>query len=446
MFSWKKDKLKNLCSRIGDGLHGTPEYIEEGTVFFVNGNNLKNGQIIITPDTKIVSEETLESNYRELNENTLLLSINGTLGSMAFYKNEKVMLGKSAAYLNFKSGINQFYYYFFQLKGVQDYFYNVATGSTIKNLGLKSIQNFEVPVPDENEWQQIAKVLSDLDAKIEVNNKINQELEALAKTIYDYWFVQFDFPDQNGKPYKSSGGKMVYNEELKREIPEGWEVELISDCCSIIDCLHSKKPDYNFEDENSYLLQLENLKDDGLIDLINKYFVKKEDYDIWTKRIEVTDGDIVITNAGRVGATAQIPENVITGIGRNITAIRPNTILPTYLYLAFQGEDMRRQILWNTDSGAFFKSLNVKGIKLLYVSRPNNGLEEKFENIVLPMRRKREKLQVENQKLAELRDWLLPMLMNGQVTVRSPEEVRDQGEAKAQLGMVAEENGKYGEG
>ena len=226
---WDKIPLKQLCIRIGDGLHGTPEYVESSNIFFINGNNLKAGNIVITKDTKQVTETELENNYIELNKNSLLLSINGTLGSMAFYNNENVMLGKSAAYLNFKTNINKFYYYYFQLKGVQEYFYNVATGSTIKNLSLKSIQDFEVSYPVEKEWKPIAKVLSDLDAKIELNNKINRELEAMAKTLYDYWFVQFDFPNEQGKPYKSSGGKMVYNEELKREIPEGWEVQKIKD-------------------------------------------------------------------------------------------------------------------------------------------------------------------------------------------------------------------------
>jgi len=270
---------------------------------------------------------------------------------------------------------------------------------------------------DTANQKMIAKVLSDLDAKIEVNNKINAELESIAKLIYDYWFVQFDFPDENGKPYKSSGGKMVYSEELKREIPIGWEVELISDCCSIVDCLHSKKPDYNLDFEKKFLLQLNNILENGLIDLSKKYYVKSSDYDNWTKRIEVKDGDIVITNAGRVASTAQIPSDLTTGIGRNITAIRPKTISETYLYLAFKGEDMRRQILWNTDVGSFFKSLNVKGIKLLYILRPSINIEVKFEQKVLPIRRKREKNQIENEKLIKFRDWLLPMLMNGQVTV-----------------------------
>lgn len=238
---WQKKPLKCLCSRIGDGLHGTPTYDSQSDVYFVNGNNLKDGKIEISSNTNKVSNEEYLRGFIELNSNSLLMSINGTLGSLAFYDGQKIMLGKSAAYMNFNSSINRFYYYYFQLNDVQQYFYNVATGSTIKNLSLKSLQDFNVPVPEKEEWEAIASVLSSLDAKIELNNRINAELEAMAKTLYDYWFVQFDFPisaeqatamgkpELKGKPYKSSGGKMVWNKELKREIPEGWEVKRVVD-------------------------------------------------------------------------------------------------------------------------------------------------------------------------------------------------------------------------
>ncbi len=320
-------------------------------------------------------------------------------------------------------------------------------------------------LPDYKTQQRIGELLYGLHQKIALNTRINAELEALAKLVYGYWFVQFDFPISAaqakrmgkpalaGKPYKSSGGAMVHNQELKREVPEGWEVENLAECCDIIDCLHSKKSDLQFEDELSYLLQLENIKDDGLLDLSDKYYVTKDEYKTWTSRIEVRDDDIVITNAGRVGATAQVPAHVVTGIGRNITAIRPKSISPTYLFLAFRGEDLRRQILWNSDSGAFFKSLNVKGIKKLYVARPDGELEKKFEELVLPMRRMREQNQVQNQELTALRDWLLPLLMNGQVVVGSDTSIslsaNDQKiggaeDGNAGMAMAAEAAGRYG--
>ena len=99
------------------------------------------------------------------------------------------------------------------------------TGSIVSNLNISSLRELKIPLHNFEEQRKITNILSAIDDKIQINNQINQELEAMTKTLYDYWFVQFDYPDQNGKPYKSSGGKMVYNPELKREIPDGWGVE-----------------------------------------------------------------------------------------------------------------------------------------------------------------------------------------------------------------------------
>jgi len=295
---------------------------------------------------------------------------------------------------------------------------NSAIGSIQDNINIEYLTSLKFKIPEKNYQDKIADILSTLDAKIELNNRINAELENLAKTIYDYWFVQFDFPDRNGKPYKSSGGEMVYNKECDRAIPAGWEVISIESCCQIADCLHSKKSDFKFESENYFLLQLENIRDDGLIDLTKKYYVAKSEYERWISRIEVMEDDILITNAGRVAATAQIPKGLVSGIGRNITAIRPLSISPTYLFLSFRGVDLNRQIRLNTDSGAFFTSLNVKGIKKLLVVKPPDEIESKFEKSVYSIRRKRELNSSENQQLTQLRDWLLPMLMNGQISIK----------------------------
>lgn len=212
---------------------------------------------------------------------------------------------------------------------------------------------------------------------------------------------------------------MVYNEELRREIPEGWDVQSITDCCNIVDCLHSKKPDQNFVSPDYFLLQLENILDNGLVDITKKYFVSKEDYKIWTSRIEVEEYDVVMTNAGRIAAFAQIPPRIKCGIGRNITAIRPHKISPNYFFSSLSGLDIQGQILGNLDHGAFFKSFNVKGIKLLKILRPAKSVEQKFENLITPIIEKRHSTIFENQKLAALREWLLPMLMTGQVTIRN---------------------------
>ncbi len=415
-------KLKDISVLIGSGLtplRSNKEYWIGGTIPW-----LKTGQLgahkIFDTEEKITEFALKYTGIKLFPENTLSIALYGegrTRGNVSILKRDMTTNQACCNIIIDKSKADyEFIYYLLKTKYL--HLRNLSSGVR-KNLNADYIKELELSIPENVKIQQkIAFILSSLDSKIELNNRINTELESMAKTLYDYWFVQFDFPNKNGKPYKSSGGKMVWKDELKREIPEEWGVESIEKCCKIVDCLHSKKPDFNYEENKYYLLQLENIKDDGLLDLTSIYYVSAEVYKLWTSRIEVIENDIVITNAGRVAATAQIPRGVKAGIGRNITAIRPSTINPTYLFLTFRGIDMIRQVKMNTDSGAFFTSLNVKGIKKLNIVRPSQEIENRFEDIVKPLRQKRELNNFENQKLSELRDWLLPMLMNGQVRVR----------------------------
>lgn len=394
--NWKKDKLGNLCYRIGDGLHGTPSYVDDSDIFFINGNNLKDGKILITDDTKKVSEETLVDNQKDLNKNTLLLSINGTIGNLAFYNGEKIMLGKSASYLNFKTEINNFYYYYLQLKGVQDYLYNIATGSTIKNLGLKSINELEVPVPKENEWKGIAKVLSDLDAKIEVNNKINQELEAMAKTLYDYWFVQFDFPNEDGKPYKSSGGKMVYNEELKREIPEGWEVKELGKFAEI---------------KRGKLITEKTANLDGGIKVVSagvdfSYMHDEFNREIYTITVSGSGANAGLVNFWREPIFAN-----------DCSTVRGKSDNETFVILQFL--KLRQEYIFNQARGSAQPHVYPKDLAILKILIPDFNLFEIYGKKVYALNEKIAVNLKESQKLSELRDWLSPMLMNGQVMVNN---------------------------
>jgi type I restriction enzyme S subunit len=418
MNNWNYEKLSKLCFRIGDGLHGTPSYVEDSGIYFINGNNLKNGWIEITNNTKCVSQEELKNNYIELNENSLLLSINGTLGSMAFYRNEKVMLGKSSAYLNFKSPINKFYYYYFQLPFVQEYFFNVATGSTIKNLSLKSIQDFEVPVPEFNVWNSIASVLSALDSKIELNNRINAELEAMAKTLYDYWFVQFDFPDKNGKPYKTSGGKMVWNEELKRAIPEGWELKLLGSEIEIQRGISYTSKEINGDGIPMISLNSFNLDGTYKPEGIKKYSGKYTD-----KNIALT-GDLLIAatdvtrNADIIGRAILVPDYYSEDLvfSMDIAKIISKNIPSSFLMMLFNSNHYHNYIKWYA-SGTIVLHLNLDGTKRYNIEMPPKELLQKYDALYQPIAQRIYKTAIENQKLTKLRDWLLPMLMNGQVKV-----------------------------
>lgn len=440
MNNWEKVKLSTLCFRIGDGLHGTPNYIESGDIYFINGNNIKGGKIVVDNETKRVTEEELDKNFVELNSNSLLLSINGTLGNMAFFNGENVMLGKSAAYLNFKTDINRFYFYYFQLPSIQKYFYDVATGSTIKNLSLKSLQDFEVPKPTVNDYKKIAKVLSDLDAKIELNNKINAELEAMAKTLYDYWFVQFDFPDANGKPYKSSGGKMVWNEDLKREIPEGWEIIELGKDVSVQRGISYKSSEINGDGISMISLNSFNLDGTYKPEGIKKYSGK------YAEKNLVSAGDLLIAitdvtrNADIIGKSIIVPDYYSDlVISMDIAKVIPGKKLTvSYLMMLFNSNHYHNYIKWYA-SGTIVLHLNLDGMNWYKAEIPPKYLLDKFDDFYKPIAKRINETKKQNQELASLRDWLLPMLMNGQVSVTSTNSSEESYEVEDKtLGMVAE--------
>lgn len=412
--------LKDLGVKLVVPMRDKPKKFE-GTIPWCRIEDIDGKYIHGTKSNKYVSDEIIsEMNLKVLPKNSIIYSCSATIGEVAINTTELCTNQTFIGIIPSKEVDVDYLYYALKLFGSSLKY--MASQTTIPYISQDKFYDLKIPFFTKDTQSKIASILSILDRKIELNNNINQELEELSKTLFNYWFFQFEFPDENGKPFKSSGGQMVYNDILKREIPKGWIVENIQNIADIVDCLHSKKPDYINDGSGKYLLQLENILDNGLVDVSNKYFVKEADYLTWISRIEVQEHDILITNAGRVAATSQVSKEIISGIGRNITAIRPGKISPTYLFLSLRGFDLTKQIKSNTDQGAFFTSFNVKGIKLLNVLVPDANIEIEFEKLVYPWRRMRELNLKQNEELAALRDWLIPMLMNGQVTVGEAED------------------------
>ena len=181
MEEWKEYQLKDVTTILGDGLHGTPEYDDNGTVFFINGNNLVNGKIEIKDSTKRVSKDEANKYKKNLTERTILVSINGTIGNVAKYKGEACILGKSACYFNVADSFDlNFIYYVVASQQFKDSMTRLATGTTIKNVSLETMRNYSFPAPSINEQKRISAVLSSLDSKIELNRRINDNLKATA--------------------------------------------------------------------------------------------------------------------------------------------------------------------------------------------------------------------------------------------------------------------------
>lgn len=178
---WEVVKLNLISNDIGDGIHSTPKYVDSSNYFFVNGNNLSNGRILITQDTKCISKDEYESLKKNLDNTTILMSINGTIGNLAFFNNETVILGKSAAYIKLSQRIDKiFIYYLLQHSSIKKFYDNELTGTTIKNLSLSSIRTTPIPIPpSKSEQTAIATVLSDTDALIEHLKKLISKKKAI---------------------------------------------------------------------------------------------------------------------------------------------------------------------------------------------------------------------------------------------------------------------------
>nr|WP_262359741.1 restriction endonuclease subunit S [Enterococcus faecalis] len=186
---WELCKLGDGIAQIGDGIHGTPSYVEDGDVFFINGNNLVNGKIVISQETKSVDESQLTNTEKSLNGNTILMSINGTIGNLAWYHGEKVMLGKSTAYLKVSDFNKEFIYTLLQTEKTSNYFKSNLTGTTIKNLGLKTIRETPALIPTSLEQKKIGIFFNSIEDIITLHQRKLDQLKELKKAYLQLMFV-----------------------------------------------------------------------------------------------------------------------------------------------------------------------------------------------------------------------------------------------------------------
>jgi type I restriction enzyme S subunit len=346
-----------------------------------------------------------------------------------------VSLAMNLFLIRFNSNVDQVFV-FHLMKMNENYIKRFANGTTTKSITKDAVRALKFKVPNLSTQKQIAKVLSDLDAKIEINNKINQELEAMAKTLYDYWFVQFDFPDKNGKPYKSSGGNMVFNEELKREIPEGWEDGTFETISTITGgSTPSKAVIENFTKENniSWITPKDLSQNKG------KKFITRGEWDVSNLGIKnaslkiMPKGTVLLSSRAPIGYLAISRQEVTTNQGFKSFVLKEN-YSSEFIYYSVKNQIPKIEAY---SSGSTFKEVSSSTLKTIKISIPNQGVLKEYYTISKPIFKKQNLLELENQKLSELRDWLLPMLMNGQVTVGSLEK-----EVEG-LGLVAEGRIEY---
>ncbi|ORO81861.1 restriction endonuclease subunit S [Streptococcus oralis] len=412
-------KLEELCLPDQIGKYGIPavaEEFSEDKVRYLRITDIDDYGNLLENDKKSVSSPEIEKYI--LKEGDIVFARTGnSTGRTYFHEEKNGELAFAGFLIKFsldESKVNPKYLKYFTIsRPYKQWVDNLSNGSTRGNINAKTFADCPIILPSRAQQDYLVRVLSSLEEKVQINNQINQELEAMAKTLYDYWFVQFDFPDQNGKPYKSSGGKMVYHPELKREIPEGWEVETLKDFESKI--ITGKTPSRansdNFGGEipfitigdirgNTFIYSTsETLTDLGASVQQNKY---------------LPEGSLCVSCIATVGEIGFTTEWSHTNQQINSIVFEDET---NRYYLYFALKNYFENANASAKTGNTFANMNKEDFSGIRIILPRNEIKNNFHKITEPYFAQIKCLQGQNQELTQLRDWLLPMLMNGQVKV-----------------------------
>ncbi len=429
------NKLVSLNSFISDQISGDwgkedSDLKYDTEVYCVRGADINSLNAGKTENVPVRYIEKKKAANKFLEEGNIIIEISGgspsqSTGRVGYVRrlNGKTICSNfcRALVIDQDNSPKYFYYLLSNIYNSGVFFNFESKTSGIKNLLFDiAFSNIKVPLRNEIQQQKIASILSTFDDKIELNNKINTELEQMTKTLYEYWFVQFDFPDENGKPYKTSGGIMHYNKELKREIPKDWEVKQLNDI--ILRSGTGLNPRDNFElgHGDNFYITIKNVKGGKIIfdDTCDR--VNDEALKIINKRSDLQVGDVLFTSIEPVGITYFIHEKPKNwNINESVFTIRPNyeKITSEYLYMLLSSEEMKA-FTKNASAGSIHKGIRHTVLKTFKLPYKNKEITEDFSKIVSPIFKRIYMLDSENKKLAELRDWLLPMLMNGQVTIK----------------------------
>lgn len=412
MEKWKEYQLKDVTTILGDGLHGTPKYDENGTVFFINGNNLVDGKIEIKDSTKRVSEDEASKYKKNLNNRTILVSINGTIGNVAKYKGEPCILGKSACYFNVAEDFDlNFIYYVVASQQFKNTITRLATGTTIRNVSLETMRNYSFIAPSIDEQKRISAILSSLDSKIELNRRINGNLEQQAQALFKSWFVDFE-------PFK--GGEFV--ESKLGRIPKELTISKIGDIPHKIES--GKRPKGGATSEGIPSIGAENIKGLGFYDYSKTKYIPK-DFASITNRGKISGYELLIyKDGGKPGYF--IPNYTIFGEGFpfEYMFINEHVFLldlmsreyNIFAYFYMQTSYIMNQL--NSIGGkAAIPGINTKDIESLPIFTDDNKKVKEFGKIVLPMITTILKNSRENAHLTKLRNTLLPRLMSGELKI-----------------------------
>ena len=411
MSEWKFLTLKEAELEFIDGDRGInypkkSELLLEGDCVFLNTGNVRQNSFDFSNLDFITKEKDNLLRNGKLQRDDIVLTTRGTVGNVALYSQEvpfsniRINSGMVIIRVNKNFWHPYFVYLFFQSHLFKKQISRLISGSAQPQLPISILETVSIPQLTLDEQKEIIFNIKSIDQKIQINNQINQELETMAKTLYDYWFVQFDFPDQNGKPYKSSGGKMVYNPELKRQIPEGWGVEKLGD---ITICHDSKRVPLSSNDRELVKGEIPYYGATGIMDYVNNY-IFDGDYVLMAE-----DGS-VMTEEGTPILQRISGKNWVNNHAHVLEPIKNHSCKLLMMLL----KDVS---VMKIKTGSIQMKINQENMNKIVVPAIPLELLSEINQKLEVIDKQQLTLIEENKQLTQLRDWLLPMLMNGQVKV-----------------------------
>lgn len=396
---WKEVRLCDVCSELSDGLHKAPKFIEKGEYIFVNAKNLYNGYILDNDPTKKTSHEEYLKYKKPLGKHTILYSIDGTIGNIAKYRGEKCVLGKGACYLNCnpKIVVSSYLYYQLQSPHFKSYIHLMSTGSTIKHISLKTMREYVFELPSLTDQRRIASILSSLDRKIELNNKINADLEEMAQAIFKNWFVDFE-PFKNGKFVDSELGM----------IPEGWKVGTLTEIASYMNGLAMQKfPPENNEDSLP-VLKIKELGQGFCGTDSDRCSCNIKD------ECRIHNGDVIFSWSGTLLVDVWCGGDC--GLNQHLFKVTSKDY-PKWFYYYWTKHHLHEFIHIAKDKAVTLGHIKRGHLEDAMVAIPDNDSMEKAHELFEPILSKMISLRLENSRLSLLRDTLLPRLMSGELEV-----------------------------
>ena len=434
MKKWQTHRLGDLVKAGGGSIQTGPfgsqlhasDYVLDGIPCIMPAN-LKNNRVDVSGIARISEHDAKRLNRHIVQVGDIVYSRRGDVTQKALITESENGYFCGTGCLLMRPGTKidpAFLTYYLSTKTYQSWIASQAVGATMPNLNTGILHRVSFCAPDMSEQKRITTALTALDAKIELNNQINEELEGLAKLLYDYWFVQFDFPITaaqaaamekprlEGKPYRASGGKMIYNDALKREIPEGWKAGKFNELLKIFSGFPFKSTGY-IADGKYRIITIKNVQS-GNLDL-SKADTINDLPDNLPSHSRLQVGDILISLTGNVGRTCCVHEENLL-LNQRVGLVRSSRQEPgyAYFYLSNPGTLSR---LERIATGSAQKNLSPIEAMNLDLDIPPPEITADFEDKIHCAYMLMNKNQTENLELEKLRDWLLPMLMNGQVTV-----------------------------